>query len=351
MRERFPKKVVIFLSVQLKDVAKHLNISISTVSRVLNNTGRVNKDTRERILTAIKELGYQPNEIARSLKRKSANILGVIVPDLSNRFYAKVIKGVEKIARENDHSVIVCNSDEDIQKEEEYVQLLLQKQVTGLVVATVGGNLELFEQYNKSGIPFVFIDNLPQTQENFDVVTIDNVKAGYNLAKHLIDQGHEKLAIITGPQNQSTAVERLQGFRKCLEESSFPALDKWIGIGEFKRESGYTIMKDWLLQDELPTAIFAANDHLLYGAIEAILEKGLSVPHDIAAVCFDASDDTGLVKPQITSVIQPAYKIGSIAAEIIMRKEKKKDLKVFEKVVLEPTLIINESSQIFIRKS
>lgn len=334
------------MSVQLKDIAKHLNISISTVSRVLNDTGRVNKDTRERILKAIKEFGYQPNEIARSLKRKSANILGVIVPDLSNSFYANVIKGVEKVARDNDHSVIVCNSDEDIQKEEEYVQLLLQKQVTGLVIATVGGNPELFEQYHRSGIPFVFIDNLPQTQENFDVVTIDNVKAGYELAKHLIDQGHERLAIITGPQNQSTAAERLQGFAKCLEENGLPVRDKWIGVGEFKRESGYSIMKSWLQQDELPTAIFAANDFLLYGAIKAILEKGLRVPHDIAAVCFDANDDTGLVKPQITSVIQPAHRIGSIAADIIMRKEKNKDLKVFEKVVLEPTLIINESSRI-----
>ncbi|QJD85417.1 LacI family DNA-binding transcriptional regulator [Cohnella herbarum] len=332
--------------VQLKDIAKRLNISISTVSRVINDTGRVNKDTRDLILKTIKEMGYQPNEVARSLKRKSANTLGVIVPDLSNSFYASVIKGVEKVARENEHSVIVCNSDEDILKEEEYVQLLLQKQVTGLVIATVGGNPELFEQYKRSGIPFVFIDNLPNTQENFDVVTIDNVKAGYDLAKHLVEQGHEKLAIITGPQNQSTAAERLLGFRKCLEDNGIDIREKWIGVGEFRRESGYDIMNEWLKQEELPTAIFAANDFLLYGAIRAILEKGLSIPQDIAAVCFDANDETGLVRPQITSIIQPAHMIGAIAGEIIMRKEKNKNLKVFEKVVLEPKLIINESSQI-----
>jgi len=333
------------LAVQLKDIAKRLNISISTVSRVINGTGRVNKDTKELILKTIKEMGYQPNEVARSLKRKSANTIGVIVPDISNSFYASVIKGVEKVARENEHSVIVCNSDEDIQKEEEYVQLLLQKQVTGLVIATVGGDPQLFEQYKRTGIPFVFFDNLPNTQENFDVVTIDNLKAGYELAKHLVEQGHEKLAILTGPQHQSSAAERLQGFRKCLEENGLSVRDEWIGVGEFRKESGYKIMGEWLKQDELPTAIFAANDFLLYGAIKAILEKGLSVPHDIAAVCFDANDETGLIRPQITSVVQPADMIGSIAGEIIMRKEKNKNMPVFEKIVLEPKLIINESSQ------
>lgn len=333
------------MSVQLKDIAKHLNISISTVSRVINGTGRVSKDTQARILKTIKELGYQPNEIARSLKRKSANTLGVIVPDLSNSFYAHVIKGVEQIAREHGHSVIVCNSGEDIAIEEDYVQLLLQKQVTGLVIATVGGNPELFEQYKNSGIPFVFIDNLPLTNENFDVVTIDNVKAAYDLARHLIEQGHERLAIITGPQNQSTAVERLQGFRSSLEDSGLVVREEWVGIGEFKRESGYRIMKQWLGQPELPTAVFAANDFLLYGAIQAILEQGLHVPRDIAAVCFDANDDTGLLRPQITSIVQPAHMIGSIAANIIMRKKMNQELKMYEKVILEPTLIVNESSQ------
>ncbi|MCU6709631.1 LacI family transcriptional regulator [Paenibacillus sp. J5C_2022] len=334
------------MSVQLKDIAKHLNISISTVSRVINGTGRVSAETRERILKAIKEFGYQPNEIARSLKRKSAHTLGVIVPDLSNSFYGNVMKGVEKVASENEHTVIVCNSGEDIGKEEEYVQLLLQKQVTGLVIATVGANMELFDQYKNSGIPIVFIDNMPQMKENFDVVTIDNAKASYDLTEHLIRQGHEKLAIITGPQNQSTAEERLQGFRSCMEQNGRLVREHWIGVGEFKRESGYSIMKSWLEQDEIPTAVFAANDFLLYGAIKAIIEKGLKIPQDIACVCFDANDETGLLRPQITSIIQPAEKIGSIAADIIMRREKNKDLKMFQKVVLEPTLIINESSLI-----
>lgn len=333
------------LSVQLRDIAKHLGISVSTVSRVINGTGRVSKETRELVLKTIKELGYQPNEIARSLKRKSANTLGVIVSDLSNSFYSRVIKGVEKVARENDHTVFVCNTNEDIALEEEYVQLFLQKQVTGLVIATVGGNPELFQPYIGSGIPFVFIDNLPQTADNFDVVTIDNVKASYGMAQHLVEQGHRKVAMITGPLNQSTAAERMQGFRKCLEDNNIPLRESWIGVGEFKRESGYSIMKQWLEEEELPTALFTANDFLLYGAVQAIYEKGLRIPEDIAVVCFDANDETGLVRPQITSVIQPAYEIGLMAAEIITRKERNKDLKVFEKVILEPKLMINESSR------
>ncbi|BBH23552.1 LacI family transcriptional regulator [Paenibacillus baekrokdamisoli] len=332
------------MTIQLKDIAKQLNVSVSTVSKTINGTGRVGKETRERILAAIKESGYQPNEVARSLKRKSTRSLGVIVADISNSFYAKVIKGVEKVASANDYNVFVCNTDEKIGKEEEYVRVLLQNQVSGLVIATVGGDPKLFQPYINSGIPFVFIDNLPDTDDNFDLVTIDNVKASYTIAQHLVDQGHRKLALITGPLNQSTASERKKGFQKCLEDNGIPLQDEWIGVGEFKNESGYQIMTEWLKRDERPSALVAANDFLLYGAIKAIYEEGLRIPQDIAVACFDATDETGLLRPRITSIIQPAFEIGSIAAEIIMRKERNKERKLFEKIVLEPTLLMNESS-------
>ncbi|MFT9846575.1 LacI family DNA-binding transcriptional regulator [Aneurinibacillus sp. REN35] len=337
------------MTVQLKDIANYLNVSVSTVSRVVNGKGRVSKETQELILKTIKEMGYQPNEVARSLKRKKSNTLGVIVPDLTNNFYATVIKGIEKTAMENGFTVIVCNSDEDIEKEEEYVKLLLQKQISGLVIATVGGNPDLFTQYKDSGIPVVFVDNLPDTSENFDVVTIDNMRAAYDLVHHLIEKGHEEIAMITGPQNQSTAVERFEGFKKCMSDYNLLLNENLLGIGTFKFDSGYNIMRDWLENGQRPTALFAANNFLLYGAIKAMTEKGLNIPEDIAVVCFDANDVTGLLKPQITSIIQPAFKIGSIAAEIILRKEKYEDVKIFEKVVLEPELIINESTnKIFI---
>jgi LacI family transcriptional regulator len=338
------KGVERLMPTKLKDIARHLNLSVSTVSRVLNGTGRVSKETKELILKTIKELNYQPNEIARSLKRKRANIIGVIVPDISNNFYSAVIKGIEKVASENEHMIIVCNSDENISKEEDYIQILLQKQVAGLIIATVGGNTELFNQYRGSGVPVVFFDNLPLMKENYDVVTIDNKKASYTLTAHFIEQGYDKLAIITGPLRQSSSIERLEGFKKCVEDKGISIDERWIGVGEFKMESGYDIMKSWLEESESPSALLAANNFLAYGAIKAIQEKGLRIPEDIALACFDAKDDTGIIKPQITSINQPAYDIGTIAADIIMRKASNKNLAVYERIILEPSLEINESS-------
>lgn len=331
-------------AVQLKDLAKQLNVSVSTVSRTVNGTGRVGAKTRERILDAIKQTGYQPNEVARSLKRRSARTLGVVVADLSNSFYSKVIKGVEKVASENSYNVFVCNTDEEVGKEEEYIRVLLQNQVSGLVIATVGSDVRLFQSYIDSGIPFVFIDNLPSLDDHFNLVAIDNAKASRSITQHLVDQGHRKIAMMTGPLNQSTSSERMLGFRKCLEENGITPEERWIGVGTFKQEYGYRMMREWLLNEDRPTAVLAANDFLMYGAIKAIYERGLKIPEDIAVACFDANDETGLISPGITAIIQPAYEIGSIAAEIIMRREHDKGRKQYEKIELEPVLLLKQSS-------
>lgn len=332
------------MTIQLKDIAKHLNVSVSAVSKTINGTGRVGKETRERIMKAIEELGYQPNEVARSLKRKSANSLGVIVSDLSNPFYAKVIKGVENVASLHEHNVIVCNSDEDARKEEEYVKLLLQNRVSGLVIASVGGDPEALKPYIRSGIPFVFIDNEPRTSERCNLVTIDNFQASYEVARHLLDQGHRRLAIITGPLDQSTALERKRGFERCLADNGVALHERWVGSGAFKSAAGHAIMSEWLTRDERPTALFAANDFLLYGAVKALYEHGLRIPDDMAVACFDAEDETGLIRPKLTTVVQPAFEIGKAAAEIIMRGKQSDEPRTPERIVLPTTFLRNESS-------
>ncbi|MGI6113696.1 MAG: LacI family DNA-binding transcriptional regulator [Mahellales bacterium] len=331
------------MTAKLKDIAEYLNVSVSTVSRVVNNKSYVDPQTREKVLSALEKFNYHPNEIARSLKNKTSKAIGIIVPDITNNFFSTVIKGIEQITRQHEYSVILCNSDENQEREEEYVQLLLQKQVSALVIATVSKNMNHVRQYIKHRIPVVFIDNLPKIDENFDFVAIDNIKASYDLVKHLIDLGHKKIAIISGPRHETTGEERLMGWKKALSDHGIRIKKEWIGEGDFKQDSGYNIMKEFLKQEEFPTAIFAANNTLAYGAIQAIMEKGLRIPQDIAIVCFDALDPTGLIRPQITSIIQPAEEIGKIAAEIIIRKINKSRIKIFEKVVLQPKLIIKES--------
>lgn len=327
------------MRVKLADIAKHLNISVSTVSRVLNGKDRVSDETRKKVLNAIKEFNYQPNEIARSLRNRSSMTIGVIVPDISNEFFALLIKGAEAVAKNNGYLVILCNSDYDEVMEKEYLNMLAQKQVDGIIVATVCKDGKYFERILDSGIPAVFVDNLPQVKRNYNFVTIDNEKASYDLTKHLIGLGYKDIAIITGKLQETSAIERLNGWKKAMNDNGLKVNNDFIGIGDFKIESGYRIMKKMLELNKKPQALLAANNNIAYGAIRAIREKGLRVPEDLYVVCFDATDNTGLMSIKLPSMIQPAEKIGEIALEIIMKRIDNKELVIYDHVILEPQFI------------
>ncbi len=335
------------MAAKLKDIADRLGLSVGTISRALNGMGRVGDNTRASILKAAAELNYRPNDAARTLKKKSANIIGVIVPDISNNFFANVIKGIEDKAYGNSHMVIVCSSNADPVKEAEYVGMLIQKQIKGIIIASVGGNSPSLLRQNcgNTGITAVFIDNIPDNSNLFHIVTIDNAKAAYDITTHLINCGYSRIAAITGPVLQSTATERLDGFLKCLGDKGITIGGSLVGMGDFGKESGYNIMKSWLESGEKPDALFAANNFMAYGAINAILEKGLKIPDDIAVACFDAIDDTGLIRPRLTSVIQPAFDIGSVAAELIIDNKKRGyEAEQGRKIILAPEFYIGEST-------
>lgn len=320
-----------------------MNISVSTVSRVVNNRDRVDPETREKILRALKEFNYQPDEIARSLRGNAVNVIGVIVPDIANTFFSMVIKGIESAARQNRYSVILCNSDADREREEECLQMLLQRKIAALIIASINGSSELMKQYFQLKIPVVFIDNIPKSEENYNSVTIDNFKAGYSLAKHLIELGHARIYTITGPLKETSAAERFNGWKKALAEAKINPGKGWMVEGDFKEDSGYRLMKEILKQRELPTAVFAANNFMAYGVVKAVCELGLRIPEDISVVTFDAVDITGLMKFQITSVIQPAGGIGKLAAEICIQEARNPDVRAYRKVVLEHELILGNS--------
>jgi DNA-binding LacI/PurR family transcriptional regulator len=324
------------MSVKLVDIAKHLNISVSTVSRVLNGKDRVSDETREKVLKAIKEFNYKPNEIARSLRNRSSKTIGVIVPDISNEFFALLMKGAEAVSKDNGYLVILCNTDYDEAMEKEYLNMLAQKQVDGIIIATVCKDDEYFERILDSSIPTVFVDNLPSVKRNYNYVTIDNEKAGYDLTKYLIELGYKDIAVITGKLQETSATERLEGWKKAMADSELKVNNDFIGVGDFRIESGYTIMKKMLESDKKPQALLAANNNIAYGAVKAIREKGLRVHEDIYVVCFDATDNTGLMSIKLPSMVQPAEKIGKIALETIMKRIDSKDFKIFDHVILEP---------------
>ncbi len=324
------------MTVKLADIAKHLGISVSTVSRVINEKDRVSDDTRRRVLEAVEELNYRPNEIARSLRKRNSMTIGVVVPDLSNNFFNLLTKGATMVAKNNNYLTILCNSDYDQKMEQEYMNLLIQKQVDGVILATVGKEKKYFHNIINRRLPVVFVDNLPDVELKYNYVTIDNEKASYDLTTHLIQKGYKEIAILTGNLHETSAIKRLQGWKNAMVSHGLSINDKYIGVGDFQIESGYKMMMAMLNRKKRPHAVLAANNYLAYGAIKAAQDKGLTIPNDLYVVCFDAVDNTGLMNIKIPSIIQPAQKIGEVAAETLVNRMKNKNSTVYDNIILEP---------------
>ncbi len=333
------------MAVKLTDVAAKANVSVSTVSRVINNKNRVNEATRKKVLKAISSLGYYPNDVARSMRGSGVKMVAVVVPDVSNGFYASVVKGVESVLRPKGYSVIICSSNDDIKEEEQCVQMLLQKQISGLLIATVGGICKYYEQYIRNKIPVVFFDNSPQMEQSFDFVSIDNFQASYELVEYLIGLGHQKIAVLAGAGTDSSTCDRLNGWKRAMKQNALPVAENQIWRGNASVEGGAALMQEILRQKSKPTAIFATNNFLAYGAVRAILAAGFRIPEDFAVACFDAIDETGLMTPRITTSVQPPEEIGEIAGELLANKLGRPKITTFQKIILEHKLLIRESTQ------
>ncbi len=329
----------------LKDVAKKLDISIATVSRVVNNKGYVKAETRERVLAALKELDYTPNMVARSLKCKTTKTIGVLIPDITEPFFDFVIKGIDSVLRESGCSMILCDTDEDVKKEVEYLGLLAEKQIDGVILATVSPHSEFIDGViERRRMPVVFIDNLPNTSKNIDAVIIDNRLASRMAVGHLIECGHKNIGIITGKTDETTGYERLAGYREALGDNGIEVRESLIRVGDYKEDSGYGKMLELLESNPDMTAVYVISSKMTYGAVKAIRSRGLRIPDDIAVVGFDIHDASGLMSPGITTVMQPERTIGREAAELVTRLLESDGEDVHRKMMLSPELVVRDSS-------
>jgi len=329
--------------VKLEDIARSLNLSVSTVSRALSGNGRVGEKTRRRVQEAVRESGYTVNTVARSLRIRDARNIGVVVPDIGNSYFASIIKGAQQFCRENGYTLTVCSSDEDADYEAEALQMLLEKQVSGVILASVGGSRDYVRHYARLGIPIVFIDNIPENCGAHDLVTIDNLAAAYSLTEAMIARGYRELGAITGPRSQATGQLRYEGFVKAMTDAGLEIKPEWVLEGEFRAESGYQLMKDLLALPDRPRAMIFGNNNLSCGAINAIREAGLNIPGDVALATFDIEDPTGLITPHITTLNQPAREIGGRAAEIIFARLNDGVPEENRIIYLEPVFVEGES--------
>lgn len=342
MKSRKNKKV----AVTLKDVARLAGVHPSTVSRVWNNdrSFRVSEETRRTILEVIEKLNYRPNRIARSLKQKRAYVIAVAVPDITNPFFSTMFRGIEDVALERGFNVILCNTDERLDRLSLYLETLMERQVDGMILATAHREDPTVTRLREQGYAFVLVNRRPQDAEDGYVV-VDDTRGAYMATEHLIQLGHRAIAHLAAPQHVMTAWERVRGYRMALEDHGIEPQPEWLRQADFTREAGYEATKKMLEElppERRPTAVFAVNDMAALGAIEALAEAGLRVPEDMALVGYNDVGVASLVGSALTTVRVPLYEMGAAAADMLIRMLTQEDREA-PGVILAPRLIIRES--------
>ena len=296
----------------LSDIAAHLGLDESTVSRVLNNKGRVSPETRRRGVAYAAEVSYHPNLLARGLKEQRSNTVGVLVPDITNEYYALMFKAIDAGMRSAGFTSILFNTNEDMAREQEFLGYLHSSRVDGMIAATSGSSA--YDQLLDALLDrIVFVDNIPAVTRPVRYVGSDNVASSRELTEHLITRGHRRIATLVGSLAESSARERLEGFRACLRQHHLPLHAAWVVKTNFLYDDGYRKAGALLASPDRPTAVIAQNNVLAYAVIRVANEVGLQVPADLAVACFDHIDVYGFMRPVITTVLQPVDEIAAIA--------------------------------------
>lgn len=306
----------------LKDVASRLNLSVSTVSRVVNGKGYVKEQTRQRVLECLEACNYVPNEVARSLQAQATMTIGVVVPDLCETYFSRIIKEIDRVVTEAGYMLMVTDTGESRSQERRYLDSLYQKRVDALVLSSIDVEDPNVQRYIATGTPVIFLDNMPHIEEkDLHYVMVDNQQASSLAVQTLIDRGHRQIALIVGAQDEPTGYERREGYCEALKKNQIPEDPALIQIGNFKKDGGYKCMQQ-LLQNrkEHPfTAVHVTSEMMTIGALQAIREAGLTVGEDIAVIGFDVHDDLGLANPTIACVCQPEAEVGRSIGRMLLQ--------------------------------
>jgi len=328
----------------LKDVAKKAGVSTSVASRALGNYGYVSKEARERVLKVAEKIGYQPDIIARSLMTQKTYTIGIIISDITTLFFTSAVRGIEDVARENGYNVILCNSDENSQKETEYLKVMYEKKVDGLIISISGKNNSYLKKLIRGGLPVVLLDRGPKEIKAPKVI-VDNISGAYETVNHLIKLGHRRIGVINGIPGIMTSDERFEGYKRALQHNDIPIDPELVKYGEFKMEKARQAAQRFIKMKNPPDALFVTNEVMTTGALLALNENNVRIPEEIAIVGFDDPVWAPLMKPSLTAVRQPSYSVGTITCQILLRIINKGDRgrTSEEEMVLKPKLIVRES--------
>jgi LacI family transcriptional regulator len=329
----------------IKEVAKRAGVSVGTASNVINGAVPVSPARRELVLAAIRDLGYQPSDVARSLKLRRTHMIGLVVSDITNPFFAQLVRGAEEAALAQGYLLLTFNTDDRVEREKHVLAVLRGRRVDGilLVVAPIRGDSSHIAETIASGIPVVCLDRVPRGV-TVDSVTVDNVRAARKCVEHLLEMGHRRIGILTGSMLLGTARGRLRGYRQALQTHGLRADPELIREGDFRMESGYQLASELLSGSDRPTALFVSNGLMAIGAFRAVADLGLRCPEDVALATFDDLPLSEVLSPPLTSVAQPAYQIGYRGAKILLDKIKSKRTDGPIKIRLLAQLKVREST-------
>ncbi|MEH7074726.1 catabolite control protein A [Neobacillus drentensis] len=330
------------MNITIYDVAREANVSMATVSRVVNGNPNVKPVTRKKVLEVIERLGYRPNAVARGLASKKTTTVGVIIPDISNIFFAELARGIEDIATMYKYNIILSNSDQNKDKELHLLNTMLGKQVDGLVF--MGGNItaDHVEEFKKSPAPIVLAGSIEESN-TIPSVNIDYEEAVYDSIKEFIEKGHKNIAFVVGPLHEpKNTFKKLRGYQRALAEANIPYNEELVIEGDYTYDSGIEAIEKLLEASNRPTAILVGSDEMALGVVHGAEDKGYHIPEDFEVITSDNTRLSLMVRPQLTTIVQPLYDIGAVAMRLLTKLMNKE--KVSEQIVVLPHRIEHRQS-------
>jgi len=332
------------MALTLKDIASDLDLSISTISRVLNNKPVVNEETRQRVIEYLRQhdsLAMMSNKTNKTFQ----DVVAVVIPDISEDYFDYVVRSIENSLWKEQIGMLLCDSMENISKEIQYMNMLIEKNFTGIILATIDKDEQRLASYHERGLNIVYFDNLPNISLPYNSVITDNIRSSILAINHLASHGHRQIGFIAGRKDETTGFERLTGYRRAMELNHLPVSEDQIVFGDYKEKSGYNGMISLLEKNPDLTAVFVSSSKMTYGALKALTDRKIRVPEDMALIGYDVHDNSGLIRPGITTIVQNEEQIGRLCVESLLRNRPNQhsENQDFQRIQLEPRLIIRET--------
>ena len=331
-------------NIDLKTIAKDLNLTPSTVSRILNGKAkefRISEETTSLVLKYAREQGYMPNLLARGLRSSKTLTIGLMIPDISNPFFALMARNIEKESSKLEYSVMLVDSEENTKREQHQIRNMISRKLDGIIAAPVGGAFDHFIETTKQGIPLIFVDRY-SSDLPIPFVSTDNFKGGYQATKLLIDKGHKEIGLIMGDENIEPVMERRNGYIAALADHGIEAKNHYVVGNGFSIENGYHSTLELLNSSPMPTAIFALSNLVGLGVLQALKEKNLSIPRDISLIVYDDQPYASFLNPPLTTVKQNTEKISQLAVKYLFNLIDDRNHKI-ENCKIVPDIIYRES--------